>query len=130
MNDSARLHRIVMLTVTLMTAGSTVCAKPLRDPTRPLVSGDTGRASAPGAPHAVAAKPAALMPQLQMVLIGPGRRYVVINGVLLSQGDDFNGLRIVEIRPDGVVLQAAGGLRLLPLLAPAAELPATAVPAK
>jgi len=126
MNDSTCL----LLTFVLMTSGSTVCAKPLRDPTRPLASSDAGRTNASATPRAVPPKPAVLMPQLQMVLIGPNRRTVVIDGVLLSEGDDFNGLRVIEIRPDGVVLQAASGLRLLPLLTPAAELPVTPVPAK
>jgi hypothetical protein len=89
-------------------------AEALRDPTRPL-AGSSARARQTAA-GAVTPKPVAVaLPQLQLVLIGPERSVVVIDGELLTKGQSFNGLEIMQILPEAVVLKAANGLRTLPL---------------
>lgn len=55
---------------------------------------------------------------LQSTLISPHRRLAIINGRRYRPGDALDGARIVAIRPYEVVLQDAGGRRLLRLVPP------------
>lgn len=87
----------------------------LRDPTRPLAA--TVRATA--AP-AASPRPAApvVVPQLQLVLVGGERRFAVIDGELLAEGDAIRGLTLLQIANDAVVLKTPNGPRTLPLSSP------------
>lgn len=86
----------------------------LRDPTRPLAAKAHGTTVSSAA---VSATPAAL-PALQMVLVGAGRRLAVIDGEVLSIGDEIRGLTLLQIHDESVVLNTAHGPRTLPLALP------------
>ena len=86
----------------------------LSDPTRPPPA---FLAALPKAPGTAAAAEPEVVPQLQSLLIGPSRRYAIIEGQLLGVGDSFKGARVVAVRPAGVVLRSERGtetLRLFP----------------
>lgn len=44
----------------------------------------------------------------------PGQRFVIINGERRAEGDEFEGLKLVEIRSDGVVFEYEGARFLYP----------------
>ncbi len=89
----------------------------LRDPTRPLAA--TVRAmSASTAPRTAAPVAPIVPPQLQLVLVGHDRRYAVIDGELLAEGDTVRGLALLQILDDAVVLKTPNGPRTLPLSVP------------
>jgi len=93
---------------------SNVLAQVVPDPTRPP-------AIMPGAGHAETAP--AQAPQLQSVLLGPGRRpAAVINGELVMVGGRFGQGRLVRLDERHAVLQGTEGqttLLLTPLAAKA-----------
>ena len=84
--------------------------QPLFDPSRPPPA---VMAPPPGA----AGKPAAVEgpPQLQSLLIGPSRKYAIIDGQLVGVGDTFRDARVVEVTPTGVVLNSERGTQTLNL---------------
>ncbi len=107
-----------MKTLTLMIA-ALLClpafgAGKLRDPTRPLAA--TVRHGAVSAFPAQAAPVA--MPQLQLVLVGGERRYAVIDGELLAEGQAIRGLTLLQVLQNAVVLKTPNGPRTLPLSSP------------
>lgn len=108
------MKTILFLVVVLLCASAQGAGK-LRDPTRPLATKGrtlvTGPAS--GQPTALVA-----MPELQLVLVGGTRRYAVIDGELLAEGDAIRGLTLLQIGNDAVVLKTPHGPRSLPLPSP------------
>lgn len=70
----------------------------LKDPTAPprIASGQVA------APQPVASL------NLSSVLIGPGRRFAVINGQVVGEGDTFGAVRVVKISKGAVVVRTAG----------------------
>jgi hypothetical protein len=84
--------------------------QPLFDPSRPPPA---LLAPPPGA----AGKPAAVEspPQLQSLLIGPSRKYAIIDGQLVGVGDTFRDARVVEVTRTGVVLHSERGNETLNL---------------
>ncbi len=105
---------LLFLIAALLCASSHGAAK-LRDPTRPLAA--TVRSSATPAANPQPAAPVA-MPELQLVLVGGGRRYAVIDGELLAEGESVRGLILLLIGNDAVVLKTPNGPRTLPLSSP------------
>lgn len=95
-----------LMTALLLAAGGAVANVPadgtLKDPTRPL------EASQP----AVEAAPAAERPTLDSVLIAPSRRVAVIDGRTMSEGDERDGVQVLEIRRDAVVVRVNGTEKL------------------
>jgi hypothetical protein len=87
----------------------------LRDPTRPLTVSRRQTSTLESAKAST--RPA--VPQLQLVLISTDRRYVVIDGELLTLGDSVRGLPLISISEDAVVLKTPSGPRTLPLSTPA-----------
>lgn len=86
----------------------------LSDPTRPPQAWLDAQPKGAGAPSAVEQE---ATPQLQSVLIGPSRKYAIIDGQLVGVGDTFKDARVVAVRPAGVVLRSKRGtqtLRLFP----------------
>jgi hypothetical protein len=75
-------------------------AEQLSDPTRPTTRGG-GEIRKP--------KDAVSRWKLQSTLIAEGRRTAVINGKMVSVGDEINGVRVIEILPYAVRLQTEGG---------------------
>ena len=97
-----------------------LCASPLaagnglRDPTRPLAATVRNTTPTTGAHPVTPVVP----PQLQLVLVGHDRRYAVIDGELLSEGDAIRGLALLQVHDDAVVLKTPNGPRTLPLSVP------------
>jgi hypothetical protein len=87
----------------------------LRDPTRPLAATVRATTSPVADPRPVA--PVAV-PELQLVLVGGERRYAVIDGELLAEGDAIRGLTLLQVMNDAVVLKTPNGPRTLPLSSP------------
>ena len=107
-------------------------AEPAATPPRPAAAGDLAPAVQP--PPAtteaaatgrlplyaqISASPGAQLPPLHMDLHvydpDPGKRFVMINMHKLHQGDSLtDGVTVVQIRPDGVVLSYQGRKFLLP----------------
>jgi MSHA biogenesis protein MshK len=48
------------------------------------------------------------VPTLSSVLIGAERRLAVVDGTVLSEGEERAGLKVWEIKPDRVVVSVAG----------------------
>ncbi len=109
--------KIPTLLIALLLCTPVLGADKLRDPTRPLaVPQRTLATTANGASRTGPATPVAL-PVLQLVLLGGERRYAVIDGELLAEGDAIRGLTLQQILNDAVVLTTPNGPRTLPLSA-------------
>ncbi len=110
--------KILLFPLSLLLCVSALAAgKGLRDPTRPLAA--TVRTATPGAVAPMA--PPVVLPQLQLVLVGSDRRYAVIDGELLAEGDAIRGLALLKILDEAVVLKTPNGPRTLPLSVPVEE---------
>ena len=79
----------------------------LSDPTRPAAAWLAAQPKTGGAEVVEAA------PRLQSLLIGPSRRYAIIEGQLVGVGDTFKDTRVVAVRPTGVVLRSQRGTETL-----------------
>ena len=56
-------------------------------------------------------------PPVQLLLVGPTRRFAIIRGQLVDVGPKSKDVRLVELRPDEITLRSAEGtenLRLFP----------------
>ncbi len=116
------MKTLLVLIAALLCAPATTAAPAagkLRDPTRPLAATVRSGAVQPaGTPSPVAP---AVLPELQLVLVGGVRRYAVIDGELLAEGDAIRGLKLLQILAEAVVLMTPNGPRTLPLSAPAEQ---------
>lgn len=74
----------------------------LQDPTRP-----------PGAGRSVAAPVPERTLSLDSILIGAGRRVAVIEGEALTEGQSVDGIRVVRIHSNRVVVMDQGAERVL-----------------
>jgi hypothetical protein len=81
----------------------------LTDPTRPPPAWLAAQ------PKTAAAAEQEVASQLQSLLIGPARRYAIIDGQLLGVGDTFRDARVVAVRPGEVVLRSERGTETLKL---------------
>ena len=108
------MKTLSLLLSLLLCAPALAAKQGLRDPTRPLA------ATVRNTTTSTAAHPAApiVPPQLQLVLVGPDRRYAVIDGELLAEGDEVRGLPLLKILDDAVVMKTLNGPRTLPLSVP------------
>lgn len=100
-----------VLVMAMLALAGDVEAGALRDPTKPLASDVTRRGGAPGAAAGAPVAPA--LPQLQLVLTSHGRLYAVIDGELLTVGDQIRGLRLLQVKEGAVVLSTPNGPRSL-----------------
>lgn len=87
------------LALLVSVAASAAGVSGLDDPTRPLVQ----------RPVPVQADKRPEKPQLTSVLIDSDRKLAVINGVLLSEGDRHQGIRVWKIAADHAVVTVDGG---------------------
>jgi hypothetical protein len=92
-------------------SGAAAWGQGLSDPTRPP------REWLDAQPKVAAALSAVeeAAPQLQSLLIGPSRKYAIIDGQLLGVGDTYKDARVVAVRPAGVVLRSVRGSETLKL---------------
>jgi MSHA biogenesis protein MshK len=87
-------------------AADGAAAQSLADPMRPPVH----------APAESATATKNVGPVVHMIVIGPERRYAVINGQTVMQGDRFGDARVVRIAETEITLRGAGGEAVLKLL--------------
>ncbi|MEQ8857031.1 MAG: general secretion pathway protein GspB [Pseudomonadales bacterium] len=76
---------------------------PLEDPTQPLRATGSGKSGA--------APPQ--RPSLSSVLIGQDRRFAVIDGRRMTEGESRAGIKVWEIRADRVVVSVNGSPRMV-----------------
>lgn len=82
-----------------------VLAQPLMDPMRPPAT--------PSSPSSSGAAPLPKANAVRVLLIGENRKYAVVDGVIVRQGDTLNGWRVTRISSTGVVLSGAGSSETL-----------------
>ncbi len=80
-------------------------AQALIDPMRPPASPSQQSASGPA--------PLPKANAVQVLLIGENRKYAVVDGVIVRQGDTLNGWRVTRISSTGVMLSGAGSSETL-----------------
>lgn len=108
---------LILIILAIFSDGAMAASRrPLRDPTRPLATTSGQATRAPSSAAASLAHPAELLlPRLQLVLTSNDRRYAVIDGELLAEGDSFNGMRLQKIQNEAVIIATPNGPRTLPL---------------
>ena len=74
----------------------------LEDPTRPMNIGAVGTTAAP----------AARVPTLTSILVGKERKLAVIDGRLMSEGEDVQGIKVLKIYPDRAVVSVGDDRRI------------------
>jgi MSHA biogenesis protein MshK len=89
--SSRNLVFAVLMALSMVASADT----PLPDPTRPDVA--AGTAPLPGAAYTVTA-----------IFFSDERRNAVVNGKLVAQGDQVDGARVMQIRPDALDLMYRG----------------------
>jgi len=83
--------------------------QPLSDPSRPPPAYLAAPPKGAGTSAAEIERP----PQLQSLLIGPSRKYAIIDGQLVGVGDAFRDGRVVAVTSAGVVLSSERGKETL-----------------
>jgi hypothetical protein len=84
-----------------------MCAAPAHaqaDPTRPAPAWLAAQPRAPGSEAPAEAR----TPDVQIMVIGPARRFAIVNGEAVYAGELHNGAKLVGIEHGGVVWQRAG----------------------
>lgn len=103
-----------LLLMALLLCAPALGAGKLRDPTRPLATPLRASSGTPASPQTAPAE-APVLPVLQLVLLGAERRYAVIDGELLAEGDAIRGMTLQRVLEHAVVLTTPNGPRTLPL---------------
>ena len=91
-------------------------ADALADPTRPAPEWLAAQPTVPGA-EVIGAD---TTPGLRVLVIGPTRKFAIIDGQIVRLGGSYNGAKLVSIHPGGVVLQQDGSKESLSM-SPAVE---------
>ncbi len=110
-------------------APPTVATAPVVTPTAPAVAAPSSVAAAPAAPAPATANVVKLLwelpyaqrreiPDLKVTMhvfdATPAARFIIVNGNRQVEGDDIEGIKVIEIRPDGVVMESQGQRFLYP----------------
>ena len=101
--------------------------QPLSDPTRPAQEWLDAQPKVAGAPPAFEQE---APPHLQSILIGPTRKYAIIDGRLVGVGDAFNDARVMKVSPSEVVLRSERGIQSLTLFSDVEKSPVKPVAAE
>jgi hypothetical protein len=80
-------------------------AQTLADPTRPAAVWLAAQPRTPGA--SAPAEPGT--PGAQIVVIGPSRKFAIVDGHPVQAGDHYNGAKLVDIDKDSLVWQRGTG---------------------
>jgi len=94
----------LMALVCLLGIGVAHAADAVADPTRPAAEWLAAQPVVPGAEEAGYD----LAPGVRVLVIGPARKFAIIDGQMVRQGETYNGAKLVSVRPEGVVLQRDG----------------------
>jgi hypothetical protein len=97
-----------LLAVLALLWTATVRGEVLSDPTRPAPAWLAAQPKAPG----VAAVEDST-PTLQLLLIGPSRKYAIISGQVVKLGGAYKDSKLVAVRPGEVDLQDDNSLQTL-----------------
>ena len=95
-------------------------AKGKRDPLVPLLNAEGQRIYPPGYDEEVATGIQGLALQ-GIVFDSKSDSYAIVNGQLVRKGDEIEGMRVVEIGPRAVTIQAGGQEHQLLIQEPSAE---------
>lgn len=106
---------VAMLTGMLVTQGVAWAQGALRDPTMPPPGAVLATPGGDALPAEIAAQQAAAsaQPAVQMVLVGPSRKYAVIEGQMLKPGGQIDQWRLTHITAKGVVLKSDTGAQTI-----------------
>jgi MSHA biogenesis protein MshK len=74
------------------------------DPTRPAPAWQALQPKAPGATVEVAPS----TPGAQIVVVGPARKFAMVDGETVRPGDTYRGSKLLAIGPDGLIWQTEG----------------------
>lgn len=102
-NTSFRFRAGSLAALLASTCAATAYAQ--ADPTRPAAAWLAAQPRAAGSEAPVEAR----TPEVQIVVIGPARRFAIVNGEAVYAGETRNGAKLVDIEHGGVVWQRAGG---------------------
>ena len=86
-----------------------VLADSLADPTRPTSEWLAAQPPAPGAEAVAQVAPSGL----QVLVLGPTRKFAIIDGQLVRLGETYKGAKLVGFHADGVVMQKDGSKEML-----------------
>ena len=100
--DWARLLKALLLV--LLGGMAPAHADSVPDPTRPATEWLAAQPAASGG-HAAFSNAA---PEVQVLVIGPTRKFAIVGGQTVRLGETFNGAKLVGILSDGVVMQKDG----------------------
>lgn len=81
-------------------SGGMVQAQPLDDPTRPATQADQVATTA----QQVQNTPAG-MPVVSAIFIGPQQRHAIVGGTPLYEGQQWQGMQLIEIRAGSVIFE-------------------------
>ena len=111
------LRKTVPILLCLLWPGVVWSQSALRDPTTPPAGFGLPPTAIEGGANPAGARPEsgpAVAPAVQIMVIGPARKHVVINGQTLRPGEKMDQWRLVSITAQGVVLQNANGSQTIP----------------
>lgn len=107
---SARPAVLAVLCVLACGLAAAPAAGRLADPTRPPGYGGDGQFQRPW--------------NLTSILVSPRRRLAVINGEVVREGGRIDGMTVIRIRDDRVILKGLGGRETVPLVVRPVKTPA------
>lgn len=107
----AKLNRVRLSVLLLGCLGGMAGAHAqlLADPTRPAAEWLATQPVLPGGEVAGSGAESGV----QVLVIGRARKFAIVDGQLVRQGESYNGARLVGIRHDGVVMQRDGSKETL-----------------
>jgi hypothetical protein len=92
----------------LLTLGVVLCAlshaQTTGDPTRPAPVWQALHPKLPGAAVEVAPS----TPGAQIVIVGPARKFAMVDGEAVRPGETYKGSKLLAIGPDGLIWQTEG----------------------
>lgn len=104
------MKKAVMLMVALCLQSVAWSQGALRDPTLPPPGAVVAAPGADVPTAGVTPAEAVAQPTVQMVLVGPSRKYAVIDGQIVKPGGQMDQWRLTQITAAGVVLRSDTGL--------------------
>jgi len=98
--------RLLLLLVGIA-ASAPAIAQTSGDPTKPPPVWLAMQPRPPGAVAAVEVE-AAGTPDTQIIIVGPARKFAMVDGQAVRPGETYKGSKLLSIGPDGVIWQTEG----------------------
>jgi hypothetical protein len=105
MNQPTLPARRLLLMILGLAATALSYAQTSGDPTKPA---PVWLALQPKAPGAAAVEVDAGTPGAQIVVVGPTRKFAMVDGQAVRPGETYKGSKLLNIGPDGLVWQTEG----------------------